>query len=184
MKKRKIISFVFGVTVGAALLLSSFVTLQSAGGGAEQSKEVLWSEGKFILTDENLVDVFHDLSLHTPISKVKWSKNVLTVDLKVTENSFIPSDIYIDMASIASFSMEHTANVNQLMLRVLAEDEWAGAKHLLLSADVRRSQWDREDLMKLREWKSSELPRELIQRFHMTETNLWKELFNSRVKGQ
>lgn len=183
MKKRRILSLVLVMSLGAAVLLSTFVTGQSKMWIAEESKEVLSANEQLTLTDKNLVDALHDLSLNTPISKVKWSKNVLTLDLKVTRNSIIPSEIYIDIASLASFSMERTNNVNQLMLRVLAEDEWAGKRHLLLSADIKRTEWDREAWMKLREWKNAALPDELIQRFHMTETNLWREQFISSENG-
>ena len=183
MKNRRIIPVVLVISFGAAVLLSTFVTGLSSKWDSQVSKEVLSVNGQFTLTDKNLVDALHDLSLNTPISKVKWSENVLTLDLKVTGSSIIPSDIYIDIASIASFSMERTNNVNQLMLRVLAEDEWAGARHLLLSADVKRAEWSSEALMKLREWKNAALPDELIQRFHMTETNLWREQFISPENG-
>ncbi|WP_211745022.1 hypothetical protein [Paenibacillus sp. Marseille-Q4541] len=182
MKKKRIIPFVLSISIGAAVLLSTFVTLQGSE-YPEQSKEVFSPGDRVTLTDTNLVDVLHELSLNTPISKVKWSKNVLTLDLKVTGSSIVPSDIYIDMASIASFSMDRTSNVNQLMLRFLAEDEWIGSRHLLLSADIRRSEWSSEALKKLKEWKNAELPEELIQRFHMTETNLWREQFISPEKG-
>lgn len=183
MKKRRILPLVLVMTLGAAVLLSTFVTGQSSKWDLQESKEVLSAYGTFTLTDNNLVDALHDLPLNTPISKVKWSENVLTLDLKVTGNSLIPSDIYIDIASIASFSMERTSNVKQLMLRVLAEDEWAGKRHLLLSADIKRAEWSKEAGMKLREWKNAALPDELIQRFHMTETNLWREQFISSENG-
>ncbi|MCM3784020.1 hypothetical protein M3231_13645 [Neobacillus mesonae] len=177
MNKKKVILMVLSISLGTVVLLATFVTLQKGVLIPQESREVLVDTEHFKLDDHNLVDSLHELKLSAPISKVRWSNDVLTLDLKVEGGAIVPSDIYTDMASVASFSFEETANVQQLMLRVMAEDEWLGSRHMLLSADIRRSEWRPEALNMLKEWKNPELPDELKKWFHMSETNLWRKQF-------
>lgn len=176
MKKKKVILIVLSISLSTLMLLATFVTIQKDS-MQEVSREVLQSSNPVKLEDHNLVDYLHELKLAAQISKVKWNSGVLTIDLRAADESSDPSDIYEDIATVASFSFEETVNVQQLMLRVMAEDEWMGSRHLLLSADIRRSEWNLEALQLLKTWKSAELPDELKQRFHMSETNLWRRQF-------
>lgn len=176
MKKKKVILIVLSISLSTLMLLATFVSIQKDS-FLQDSREVLQNRNPIRLEDHNLVDYLHELKLTAQISKVKWNSGVLTLDLRAGDESSDPSDIYEDIATVASFSFEETVNVQQLMLRVMAEDEWMGSRHLLLSADIRRSEWSLEALQLLETWKSAKLPEELKIWFHMSETNLWRRQF-------
>ncbi|MFD1176345.1 hypothetical protein ACFQ3W_08530 [Paenibacillus puldeungensis] len=130
------------------------------------------------LTSDNLVDGLQALDLPVPIARVDLSRGILSVDLKVTEDNFDAELIYEGMAEMISFAFDRTSNVDQLLLRLLAEDRWLGTKYLLLAADIRRDEWPAEAMSQLRSVGNVELPDTLRQRLRVTETHLWKKQFN------
>lgn len=169
----QVILFMFGCT----LLLASLSWLSERGDKTGRSYTVFAEEQPITLTNNNLVDGLSALELPAKIAKVGLNRNVLSVDLKVTEDDFDAAKLYQGMAELISFSMERTSNVDQLLLRLVAEDKWLGTRYLLLAADVRRGQWPASALEDLRNVGNQEVPRELREWFRMTETHLWKTRF-------
>jgi len=126
------------------------------------------------LNDDNLVDGLTALRLPVPISKVDLNGGILSVDLKVTDDQFDKSQLYAGMAELISFAFERTTNVEQLLLRLVAEDRWLGTRYLLLASDVHRDDLPQGALEMLRNTGDHELPDELLRWFHITKTNLWR----------
>ncbi|WP_018751414.1 hypothetical protein [Paenibacillus sanguinis] len=129
------------------------------------------------LTEDNLVDGLSVLPLPLPLAKVDLNAGILSVDLKVTDEESSTEQVYQGMAELISFAFEHTSNVDQLLLRVLAEDRWLGTRYLLIAADVRRDEISTEELFGLRDMGNGPLPEDLQSSMHITETQLWKSRF-------
>ncbi|MNP65499.1 hypothetical protein D3C76_1610950 [compost metagenome] len=93
--------------------------------------------------------------------------------------------MYKGMAEIISFAFERTTNIDQLLLRLVAEDRWVGSKYLLLAADVRRGNWPSSALSELRNTGDNELSSELKSWFRVTESHLWKKRLqmNQKING-
>ncbi|MDN4067489.1 hypothetical protein QYF50_06235 [Paenibacillus vini] len=168
------------VTLGIVLLLS--VVTRAGGPVFEHSRPVsaaVFEPGKPVeLNDGNLVDGLSAIELPVPIAKVDLNGSVLSVDLKVTEERFDKGELYRGIAELISFSFERTSNIDQLLLRLVAEDRWLGTRYLLLAADVRRGEWSDSAMNELRNAGDHELPKELRTLFRMTETHLWKRGVN------
>ncbi|RCX23251.1 hypothetical protein DFP94_101848 [Fontibacillus phaseoli] len=167
-------------TIGSALLLA--IVTRAGGPIFENSRlasaETFLSEKPVELSDDNLVDGLSELKLPVPIAKVDLNGAVLSVDLKVTEDRFDKGELYRGIAEMISFSFERTTNIDQLLLRLVAEDRWLGKRYLLLAADVRRGEWPESALYALRTTGNMELPKELRTWFRVTETQLWKSGVN------
>lgn len=166
--------------VASALLLS---VVTRVGGpifeaGRPVSAAVFESGKPAELNDDNLVDGLSTIELPVPIAKVDVNRNVLSVDLKVSEEHFNKGELYSGIAELISFSFERTSNIDQLLLRLVAEDRWLGTRYLLLAADVRREEWSESALEELRNAGDKELPKELRALFRMTETHLWRQGVN------
>lgn len=129
------------------------------------------------LTEDNLVDGLSALELPLPLAKVDLNAGILSVDFKVTDEESSTEQVYQGMAELISFAFEHTSNVEQLLLRVLAEDRWLGTKYLLIAADVRRNEVSAEELSSLRYTGNGPLPEFLQSTMHITQTQLWKSRF-------
>ncbi|AZS14813.1 hypothetical protein [Paenibacillus lutimineralis] len=130
------------------------------------------------LNDDNLVDGLIALQLPVPISKVDLNGGILSVDLKVTADQFDKSRLYAGMAELISFAFERTTNVDQLLLRLIAEDRWLGTKYLLLASDVHKNEMPQGALKMLRNHGDQELSDDLLRWFHITRTNLWRQSVN------
>lgn len=128
-----------------------------------------------VLADNNLVDGLASLELSVRIAKVDLNGQILSIDLRVTEEQFDKKQLYQSMAEVISFAMEDTSNIDQLLLRLIAEDQWLGTRYLLLAADVRRGAWPAQALEELRNAGQEELAPTLTRWFRITETHLWKE---------
>lgn len=129
------------------------------------------------LTEDNLVDGLSTLPLSLPLAKVDLNAGILSVDLKVTDEAASTEQVYQGMAELISFAFEHTSNVDQLLLRVLAEDRWLGTRYLLIAADVKREEVSIEELSGLRDTGNGPLTEDLQSKMHITETQLWKSRF-------
>lgn len=175
--KQKWVLQVIVMMFGCTLLLASLSWLSTQGDKAGGAYTVFAEEQPAMLTNDNLVEGLSALELPTRIGKVNLNRSILSVDLKVTEDDFDVAKLYQGMAELISFSMERTSNVDQLLLRLVAEDKWLGTRYLLLAADVRRGQWPETALENLRNVGNKEIPKELQTWFRMTETHLWKSKF-------
>ncbi|MBU5672756.1 hypothetical protein [Paenibacillus brevis] len=144
-------------------------------GGALSAASVAAPVPSFVLTDDNLVDGLASLELPVRIAKVDLNGQILSIDLRVAEEQFVKQQLYRSMAEVISFAMEDTSNIDQLLLRLIAEDQWLGTRYLLLAADVRRGAWPVQALEELRNPVQEELSPSLIRWFRITVTHLWKE---------
>ncbi|CAM2801989.1 hypothetical protein PASE110613_01430 [Paenibacillus sediminis] len=163
----------FGL-VGIMTLVSALHTRTTIA----RSEYAVFSAQKPInLTETNLVDYLSELPLTLHIRSVDWQSSILAVDLEVTNPEVVPKEIYNNMYEIIHFSIDKSANVNRLMIRFVAKDNWTGAKHLLLAADVRRGDFSSDALDELRSIKSSSLSENITRTFHVSETKLWQSRF-------
>jgi hypothetical protein len=115
--------------------------------------------------------------MSTPIARVEWKQSILTLDLKVKGTDTSYTEIYENMATVVDLSFRNMDNVDQVLLRVMAEDEWTHKRHLLLAADIRRGEWPMYAIDMLRTWKSTTFSDELKDWFHLMQTELWKKQF-------
>lgn len=172
------------LTLGCAAALASVSWLGERSGTPPHTAAVFAGQKPAELTNDNLVDGLSSLDLPVPIGKVDLTGGILSVDLKVTEEDFSADRIYQGMAEMLAFSFERTSNVDQLLLRLFAEDRWLGTKYLLLAADVRRSDWRTADLAELRQTGDRQLSEALRQRLRVTETQLWMSRFLRAPAGR
>ncbi|WP_068785251.1 hypothetical protein [Paenibacillus phocaensis] len=175
--KRKIAVRAVLLTFGCALVMAGVAWLSEHPAQPRQAATVFAGPIPAELTDDNLVDALDPLQLPLPIAKVELNGGILSIDLKVEGDQMGAGDVYRGMAEMISFAFEHTSNIDQLLLRLMAEDRWLGTKYLLLAADVRRSEFSAEELEVLRHTGSGELPETLRLRMRVTETRLWKSRF-------
>lgn len=166
------------ITLGGALLLMVISKLEGNQPRWSAMHPVFAEQKPIQLNDDNLVDELILLKLPLRLSKVELNGAILTVDLKVTEE-LNKAEMYQAMAEIISFSFERTTNIDQLLLRLVAEDRWVGNKYLLLAADVRRGAWPISALSELRNTGNEELTEEIKGSFRVTESPLWKRRFES-----
>jgi len=165
------------LTCGVAVALA----LMTRDGGPlyEQGRlvaEVFSETGKPVeLTDDNLVDSLSSLELNVPIAKVDLNGGILSVDLKVKDERLTKGELYAGMAELISFAFARTPNIDQLLLRLIAEDRWLGSRYLLVAADVRRGEWPADAPERLRKTGDGEIPADLKRWFRLTETALWRD---------
>ncbi|MCK8486329.1 hypothetical protein M0651_03980 [Paenibacillus sp. MBLB2552] len=175
--KRKLTIRAILLTFGCALAMAGVAWLSEHPAQPRQSTTVFAGPSPMELNDDNLVDALDPLQLPLPIAKVELNRNILSIDLKVEGDRMSTVEVYRGMAEMISFAFEHTSNIDQLLLRMMAEDRWLGTQYLLLAADVRRSEFSAEELNALRHAGSGELPEALRLRMRVTETRLWKSRF-------
>lgn len=176
MDKKWLIRSLLG-TVGTVMLFAWLIGEGSVlpQGGALSAASVAAPVPSLVLTDGNLVDGLAALDLRVRIAKVDLNGQILSIDLRVAEEQFDKQQLYQSMAEVISFAIEDTSNIDQLLLRLIAEDQWLGTRYLLLAADVRRGDWPAQALEELRHPVQEELSPSLIRWFRITVTHLWKE---------
>ncbi|WP_438351276.1 hypothetical protein ACP8HI_11880 [Paenibacillus sp. FA6] len=163
--------------IGAIIFLPKLFAFQTSLAQLKGNVSVFNPHSITTLSNDNLVDRLSSLPLTVPISRVEWSKSILTLDLKVVTSESTATEIYENMAEAISFCFEHTPNVDRLMLRLVAENKWLNSRHLLLAADVSRERWSSVLTEELKSNGETPLPDLLKQTFHMTETKLWQNQF-------
>ncbi|NQX44819.1 hypothetical protein HQN87_05725 [Paenibacillus tritici] len=170
--------------IGTAIMLSAATTLvlpQLAGNAltARGNYGVLQTigPGAVILEDDNLVDALSGIPFSLMIDKAGWENGVLSLDLKVNGDAHEPQELYQNMALAIAFAIQETGNVDQLLLRVVAEDQWLNTRRLLLAGDIRRSEWTPQLQETLRNAGNTPLPDPLKNGFRISESELWKKQF-------
>ncbi|MNI56939.1 hypothetical protein D3C73_1119710 [compost metagenome] len=133
--------------------------------------------GGTTLTDDNLVDAMNKLPFSLVIDSVGWKNRVLSLDLKVTGNDHEPKELYQNMALAISFAFQETENVDQLLLRVVAEDKWLDSRRLLLAGDIRRGEWSLQLQQALQTSGNQPLAASLKNGFRISESELWRKQF-------
>ncbi|WNS44488.1 hypothetical protein [Paenibacillus sp. MMS20-IR301] len=170
--------------IGTVMLLSAVsVLLLPRLAGFELSQRAAYGAVETIsvsgiqLRNDNLVDALGEIPFSLLIDRVGWENQVLSLDLKVTGNDHEPQELYRNMALAISFAFQETDNVNQLLLRVVAEDKWLDTRRLLLAGDIRREEWSAPLLDMLEKAGNSPLPLSLKNGFRISESELWKKQF-------
>ncbi|OKP93633.1 hypothetical protein [Paenibacillus sp. P46E] len=164
------------ISAATVLLLPQLASLEPSLQSKYGALEVFGEEGT-VLGNNNLVDLLGELPLTLSIDRVGWKGSVLSLDLKVTGNETEPQEIYQNMALAISFAFQETVNVDQLLLRIVAEDKWLESRRLLLAGDIRRSEWSPGLLEALQKAASRPLPESLKDGLRISESELWKKQF-------
>ncbi|MNN44556.1 hypothetical protein D3C81_1588510 [compost metagenome] len=81
------------------------------------------------------------------------------------------------MALAVSFAFQETENVDQLLLRVVAEDKWLDSRRLLLAGDIRRGEWSLQLQQALQTSGNQPLAASLKNGFRISESELWRKQF-------
>ncbi|WP_025691448.1 hypothetical protein [Paenibacillus zanthoxyli] len=172
------------VTAVSAALLPKMESLHSSMLGEHRTMETLSpAKDGIILGNANLVDSVGSLPFSMSIGSVGLENGVLSLDLKITDSRLQPSEVYADMAKAFLFAFRDTENIDQVMLRVIAEDKWLGTARLLLAADARRQELSGELLRELQTAGNLPLPGRLKAAFRISETSLWKNQFIPASSG-
>ncbi|MDF9840328.1 MULTISPECIES: hypothetical protein [unclassified Paenibacillus] len=174
MNRGWLIGMVLLVTAATAVILPQMATLEAAL--PQHAVETLGGDGT-ILADENIVDTLSSLPLSLDIGSAGWKNGVLSLDLKVTGNDHEPEELYRNMALAVSFAFQETDNVDQLLLRIVAEDKWLDSRRLLLAGDIRRTEWSLPLQELLENTGNRPLPDVLKEGFRISESELWRKQF-------
>ncbi|MFE4710924.1 hypothetical protein ACFRAM_08630 [Paenibacillus sp. NPDC056722] len=167
------------LTAGSAILLPRLADLESSLRQDRGAVETFSEDSDMVLDDTNLVDAIGTLPLTLTIGSVGWENGVLSLDLMVTGNDHDPEELYRNMAQAVAFAIQDTTNVNQLLLRVVAEDKWTQTRRLLLAGDIRRREWSGELQKELLNTGNRPLSEHLKSSFRISESDLWKNQFIS-----
>ncbi|MNL70790.1 hypothetical protein D3C87_1958450 [compost metagenome] len=81
------------------------------------------------------------------------------------------------MALAISFAFQDMENVDQLLLRIVAEDKWLDSRRLLLAGDIRRKEWSLKLQQELQSAGNQPLPDRLKDGFRISESELWRKQF-------
>ncbi|ANS74866.1 hypothetical protein AWM70_09875 [Paenibacillus yonginensis] len=169
------VSALFVVILSARLLEQTENTqLRMAAG------QGITEEPALQVTDVNLVDLLSALPLHARIVRADLRGTTLTVDLKVRSSASGTGPVYEDMAELGSLALLRSHNINQLRLRLVAEDAWTGRQHLLLASEMDRSDLsgDTGQLLEgLKTAGNAPLGENLKARLRIVETALWKKAY-------
>ncbi|MBW4082837.1 hypothetical protein [Paenibacillus sp. S150] len=164
------------ITAASALILPQLAALEPSIQRQHGAVET-FGGGGVVLDNDNLVDRLEELPLSLSIDRVGWKGRVLSLDLKVTGNDPEPQELYQNMALAISFAFQETANVDQLLLRVVAEDKWLDSRRLLLAGDIRRTEWSLRLQEALQTAANCPLPESVKSGLRISESELWKKQF-------
>ncbi|WP_342561822.1 hypothetical protein NST84_19500 [Paenibacillus sp. FSL R7-0345] len=174
MNRSWLIGTVLLVTAASAVLLPQAASLDSVL--PQHAVETLGADG-ITLADENIVDTISSLPFSLTVGSAGWKTGILSLDLKVTGNDHDPEELYRNMALAVSFAFQETDNVNQLLLRIVAEDKWLDSRRLLLAGDIRRTEWSLQLQELLQNTGNRPLPDVLKEGFRISESELWRKQF-------
>ncbi|WP_310829328.1 hypothetical protein [Paenibacillus pedocola] len=175
MNRSWLIGIAMLLTAAVAVILPRLASLEPA---LQQSRSVeTLGRGSTTLANDNLVDVISKLPFSLDIDSVGWKNQILSLDLKVTGNDHEPQELYQNMALAVSFAFQDTENIDQLLLRIVAEDKWLDSRRLLLAGDIRRKEWSLQLQQELQWAGNGPLPDRLKKGFRISESELWRKQF-------
>ncbi|MBP1994718.1 hypothetical protein [Paenibacillus eucommiae] len=129
------------------------------------------------LTDKNLVDLLVQIPLQLRIRKVELNHSILSLDLNLPKN-VQEEAVYRDLYTIAQTTIQKTANVNQVLVRIM---DYAGAANGASAQLVLAMEADREHARNLnanvQEVSSILLEQQVKAHFHLTYTSRWQERY-------
>lgn len=170
----------------ASLLLGSLPQANPAVGRHHQPLAVFQQAQPRMLDSGNVVDVLEGLELKQQIKRVRWSRGVLSVDLKAARGA-TARNLNQDLLELLRLSFVHLDNVERLLVRVLDRQEeidaasgaeGGGRWELLLASDVRRTD------LHVASYVSAPAADDLLQphwqaRLRLVYTPLWRERYES-----
>lgn len=125
------------LTIAAAFALTYVMARNEAGEGLGRDRALQAYPVR--LTDQNTVDEIAELPFELNIDHVQVKPGLLAIDLKMGQGGTAESAIYDDVYTLLHFAFIRTLNIDQVLLRVLTNDE-EGNK-LLLSMEAKRESW-------------------------------------------
>lgn len=161
-----------------ALLLSVCIALAMGflfAGSADSSGALAGKPNAETLSDNNLVDLLQALPLHLAIRKADISQSVLSVDLIMPSSGWNQERVYRDLYTLSEFGFTKTANVKQVLVRVLEGDRSnrTVSAPLLAAMDARKS--SRSALDKKKEMTEDALLSSYLKSHYiMTYTQRWE----------
>lgn len=161
-------------TIGVALFMATLSWIEQSAGKSSLALTALADHRPAELNNDNLVDRLSTIQLPLRLAKVDLEQRILSVDLKVTDNTVSPALAYRSIAEMMEFSFAETSDVEQLLLRIVAEDRWLGTRYLLLAVDIHRGESPATLVEQLKSAGNEELAPEVKNLLRMTETQLWK----------
>ncbi|WP_223066623.1 hypothetical protein [Paenibacillus caui] len=180
MIRWKMLLLAGSLTLFVALLSKPILSGSRGDFHSAEAGPVMTEASRFTLTESNLVDILSSLPLNLKIARAELRGGTLAVDLKLKNNNAGSAPIYEDMAELAALAIERTRNIHQLRLRLVAEDSWTQAKHLLMAADIRREELSpraHEVLSLLRKAGNGPLDEGLKDALGIIETGLWRKSY-------
>lgn len=176
MNRRRLIGMVLLLSAATTLALPQLAGLGPAAQGV-YGDVMVTGPGSRMLENDNLVDALSAVPFSLAIDKAGWENGVLSLDLKVSGDHHEPEEVYRNMALAIAFAMQETDNVDQLLLRVVTEDQWLDTRRLLLAGDIRRTEWSPLLQKALEDAGNTPLPDVLKTGLRISESELWKKQF-------
>ena len=166
------------MSVGIALLVSLLIKSESGNDKAGNVLAVFLQNKGMKMSDQNVVELIAELPLKLRIQKVDWQQSVLSIDLQFTPENHADAVVYHDLYLLSQFGLTQTANVNQVLVRVMtSQSSTAPSKQLLLAMDARRENIQRGEKQKTDGnpdiWKIY-----LQTHYRLTLTQQWKNQFS------
>ncbi|WP_128894447.1 hypothetical protein [Longirhabdus pacifica] len=97
------------------------------------------SNPQVTFSSENLVDYMQQVPLTLKKKNVKWSNNILFLDLSIEMKQFQKKYVFQDMMQLIRFSFYTTNNIHQLYVRVLFAEEHK--QQLVIAMETSREDW-------------------------------------------
>lgn len=164
-----------GGSLAIALLISIIPTIHFSS-----EEQVFAHRSGFTLEKGNLADFLAEIPIQPRIHRVSWQEKVLEIDLMVGEHAAIsPDEVYRSLYHLASHALVGTTNVEELLIRVLSEQN--NAPPLLLASLVAH----RTDLAKdlrMSNPRQLDLDLYLSYLFQFSKTNAWHHRFSESTR--
>jgi hypothetical protein len=170
------------ISAGIAGGLSLFSEGNAWNGTAEGAAVFRQGTGA-VVTEENLVDALVALPLHLKIRKADLAASILSVDITAVPGNATAADVYHDLYELALFGRSGSANIRQVLVRVLepapgSKDSVSG--QLLVAMDARKDEISdphRPGKMGVYKEDANERRDFLQSRTRLTFSNRWKNQF-------
>lgn len=160
------------LSVIIALALSRLPQLEhTVNTGAKQTI----AAGHEQLTEQNLVDALEAIPLGLTIVRADIRQSVLSVDLGIAQGKMPEYAVYDDLYELSQYALTSTANIEQVLVRIMeVHKEDPKSRQLLLAMDARRENRPKSEGKAV---DSSKLQtKELIQaHYALTFTQKWND---------
>ncbi|MEI7024556.1 hypothetical protein [Paenibacillus sp. y28] len=128
------------------------------------------------IDEAGVVDLLTQVRLHADILRVDWRDSIISLDLAVNPAQSGKELIYEDLYNLVNHSFNRTANVKEVMVRVMERGSGAvkpSSMTLLLSMDAQRRYMGEPD-----SWNEALTPEVFVRsRFQMNFTPKWRQKY-------